>query len=80
MSITFGTGGSSVVERCQVCDSNDLSTILFLGYLPPVNKMHAIGTRPYEQAGYPAALLYCPTCHLSQLGLVVDAKILFPPE
>ena len=42
--------------------------------------MHPIGSTPREQAGYPAAMLYCPTCHLVQLGLVVDARILFPPE
>ncbi len=71
---------SRVVERCQVCDASDLNSILFLGYLPPVNTMHAIGSTPHEQAGYPAQLLHCPTCHLVQLGLVVDAKILFPPE
>lgn len=80
MGSIFGTGTSAVVEQCQVCESSDLQTILFLGYLPPVNKMHAIGSKPQEQAGYPATLLYCPTCHLCQLGLIVDAQILFPPE
>jgi hypothetical protein len=80
MSTLVETASSRVVERCQVCDSNDLQTILFLGYLPPVNTMHPIGTTPREQAGYPASLLYCSTCHLVQLGLVVDARILFPPE
>ncbi len=80
MTATFDTGSSTVVERCQACDAADLETILFLGYLPPVNQMHPLGTRPREQPGYPAALLYCPACHLVQLGLVVDAKILFPSE
>ncbi len=80
MTLTFATGSSTVVDRCQTCDSGDLETILFVGYLPPVNKMHAIGTTPHEQPAYPAPLLYCPKCHLVQLGLVVDAKILFPSE
>lgn len=80
MNTTFDTGTSTVVERCQSCSSEGLQTVLFLGYLPPVNKMHPIGTTPHEQPAYPASLLYCPGCDLVQLGLVVDAKILFPPE
>ncbi|HEX4132851.1 MAG TPA: class I SAM-dependent methyltransferase [Pirellulales bacterium] len=77
---TAGTGTSAVVERCQVCDQQPLDTVLFLGYLPPVNQMWPIGTVPREQSAYPAALLVCPRCKLAQLGLVVDPKILFPPE
>ena len=77
---TFDSGTSTVIERCQVCDNDKLESVLFLGYLPPVNKMNLIGEKPKEQPSYPAQLLYCPKCHLVQLGLVVDAKILFPSE
>lgn len=77
---TFGTGTSSVVTQCQICGSDKLDSVLFLGYLPPVNKMNPIGEKPHEQPSYPAQLLHCSECHLVQLGLVVDAKILFPPE
>jgi hypothetical protein len=63
-----------------VCDSPELESILFLGYLPPVNTMRKLGEKPREESCYPAELLYCPLCHLVQLGLVVDAGILFPPE
>jgi hypothetical protein len=75
-----GTGSSVVVERCQVCDYPDLESIIFLGYLPPVNRMNVIGEKPHEQPGYPAQLLNCPRCHLVQLGLIVDPQVLFPPE
>jgi C-methyltransferase-like protein/methyltransferase family protein/putative zinc binding protein len=75
-----GTGGSIVVERCQVCDGEDLESILFLGFLPPVNQMRPIGQRPHEQPSYPAELLRCRQCQLVQLGLIVDPAILFPPE
>ncbi|HAH31261.1 MAG TPA: methyltransferase [Elusimicrobia bacterium] len=80
VSRAAGTGSSVVVERCQICDSPDLDSILFLGYLPPVNRMNPIGEKPREQSAYPAQLLYCPRCHLVQLGLVVDPHVLFPPE
>ncbi len=75
-----GTGSSIVVECCQICDHSDLDSIIFLGYLPPVNRMNLIGEKPHEQPSYPAQLLYCPRCHLVQLGLIVDPQVLFPAE
>ena len=75
-----GTGGSVVVDRCQVCDSTDLESVLFLGFLPPVNQMRTIGERPHEQPAYPAEMLRCRKCTLVQIGLIVDPAILFPPE
>ena len=77
--LAAGTGGSIVVDRCQSCDSEDLTSLIFVGYLPPVNTMPAIGSRPAEQPAYPALALLCRTCQLVQLGLVVDPAILFPP-
>lgn len=71
---------SKVVEKCQICGNKELEPILFLGYLPPVNQMHKVGEKPHEQPGYPAQVLYCEKCHLVQLGLIVNPKILFPPE
>lgn len=79
-SLAAGTGGSVLVERCQISGSTDLRPILFLGFLPPVNTMNPIGTRPDEQPAYPAQLLYCPESKLVQLGLIVDPAIIFPPH
>ena len=76
----FKTGSSLIVKKCQACSYEKLENVIFLGYLPPVNKMHYIGEQPTEEISYPALLLYCPKCHLVQLGLIVDANILFPPE
>jgi SAM-dependent methyltransferase len=78
--LSAGTNGSVRVEECQVCGSRDLTSILFVGYLPPVNTMPPVGTRPEEQPAYPAELLRCANCTLVQLGLVVDPAILFPPS
>ncbi len=78
--LAAGSGSSVVVENCQVCGAPDLESILFLGYLPPVNQMRLIGQQPHEQPAYPAQMLSCPRCQLVQLGLVVDPEILFPPE
>src|ERR1700736_1341516 len=78
--LAAGSGGSIVVDRCQVCDSPNLEPILFLGYLPPVNTMPVIGSPLAEQPAYPAELLFCKNCTLAQLGLIVDPAILFPPS
>ncbi len=78
--LAAGTNSSVVVDRCQVCDSSDLEPVIFIGYLPPVNTMPPVGTRPAEQPAYPAELLRCRHCQLVQLGLVVDPAILFPPS
>lgn len=78
--LTLYTGKSLVVDRCQICHSTHLEPILFLGYLPPVNTMPLVGCQPKEQSAYPAQVLRCPRCTLVQLGLAVDANILFPPE
>ena len=76
----FGTMGSVPVESCQVCGGSGLESIIFIDYLPPVNTMPPVGTRPVEQPAYPAEVLRCPRCELVQLGLVVDPHILFPPS
>jgi hypothetical protein len=78
--LAAGTGSSVVVTECQVCNHSPLRSVLFLGYLPPVNQMRTIGQIPHEQPAYPALLLHCPNCQLVQLGLTVDPAILFPPE
>jgi hypothetical protein len=75
---TINTGKSLPVTKCQSCGSEKLYSIIFLGYLPPVNTMQEIGSIPKEQPSYPANLLYCYKCHLVQLGLIVDPIILFP--
>ena len=80
LPLSAGTGRSVVVDRCQVSGSTDLQSILFLGYLPPVNTMVEIGTRPREETFYPAELLFCPESRLVQLGSIVDPAILFPPH
>lgn len=75
---TISTGKSLPVTKCQSCGNAKLYSIIFLGFLPPVNTMQEIGSIPLEQPSYPANLLYCNKCHLVQLGLIVDPVILFP--
>ncbi len=68
------------VTACQTCTHAPLTPVLFLGFLPPVNVMRVIGTPHKEEPWFPAELLYCPVCHLVQLGYVADPNVIFPPE
>jgi hypothetical protein len=69
---------SKPVTRCQISNSKKLNSIIFLGYLPPVNTLRKINSTPVEEKSFPAELLYCNTSKLAQLGCIVDKKILFP--
>lgn len=76
----LGKRNSTEVTACQICDNSELDSVLFLGFLPPVNLMQKAGQALSEQPAYPAELLHCKRCGLAQLGLVVSASVLFPAE
>ena len=69
---------SKSVIRCQISNSNKLISIIFLGYLPPVNTLRKINAVPTEEKFFPTELLYCNKSKLAQLGCIVDKTILFP--
>ena len=69
---------SKPITRCQISNSKDLKSIIFLGYLPPVNTLKKINSLPEEETFFPAELLYCKKSKLVQLGCVVNKEILFP--
>ena len=69
---------SRLVTKCQISNSKKLSSLIFLGYLPPVNTLRKIVSTPEEEISFPAELLYCNKSKLAQLGCIVDKEILFP--
>ena len=69
---------SKPVTKCQISNSKSLTSLLFLGYLPPVNTLQKIGSTPKEEISFPAELLYCNKSKLAQLGCIVNKEILFP--
>ena len=62
---------SHPIVDCQVCSSKNLRSLLFLGYVPPVNTMPPVGERAVEQPAFPLELLRCDDCGLVQIGLEV---------
>ena len=69
---------SRPVIRCQISNSNKMESLIFLGYLPPVNTLKKVGSTPNEEIFFPAELLYCKKSKLVQLSVIVDKKIVFP--
>jgi hypothetical protein len=73
-----GSIHSRSITHCQLCESDRLVPILFLGYVPPVNTMPPVGERALEQPAFPLELFRCEECTLAQIGLEVNAEVLFP--
>src|SRR5258708_34774135 len=70
---------SRPITECQVCRSPNLTSVLFLAYVAPVNSMARIGTRAVEQPCYPLEWLRCGNCGLVQIGTECDPAVLFAP-
>lgn len=68
------------ITSCQICESKDLQSVLFLSYLPPVNTMRPLEKAHDGEEWFPAEVLRCPKCHLVQLGYAADPNVLFPPD
>ena len=71
---------SKPITTCQVCDSKNLESILFIGDIPPVNTMLKIGEPRIEQTRFPLELCFCKNCNLTQINYIPDPNILFPPD
>ena len=69
---------SKPVAKCQISNSKKLKSLIFLGFLPPVNTLRKIGSTLTEEKSFPAELLYSPKSKLAQLGCIVNKEILFP--
>lgn len=69
---------SHPVCNCQICNSTQLESVLFVGFIPPVNTMPKVGSLPVEAATYPLEMVRCTDCGLVQIGLEVSQEILFP--
>ena len=69
---------SKQITNCQVCQSEYLRSLIFLGFVPPVNEMLGIESISDAEMRFPLELLRCENCSLVQIGYEVDQRILFP--
>ena len=69
---------SKTIDKCQISGSKNLKSLIFLGFLPPVNTLRKINSVINEEIFFPAELLYCEKSKLVQLSCIVNKEILFP--
>jgi hypothetical protein len=69
-----------IVDRCGICGSASLETVLSLGSSPPTCVMAPVGRRQATEDHHPLELLRCHDCTLVQLSVVIDPEIVFPPD
>ena len=70
-------GLQRAVECCRVCGGRDLVEFLDLGRMPLVNRYLTASTEPEEELLFPLRILFCRSCALSQLSVVVDPRVLY---
>ena len=62
------------VNKCKICLSDDLKSVLDLGAQPPANALHKNQIR---QKKYPLHLCFCQKCSTAQLSVALNPKGLF---
>lgn len=78
MSSTFSSSSlARKLSHCRICGHNDFVPFLDLGQMPLVNRYIAPSQEKDEELTFPLQILFCPSCSLSQLSVVVDPKILY---
>ncbi len=65
------------LEKCRMCDSNDLYEFLDLGYHPPSDYLLKKDDLEKEEILFPLKVLQCKNCGLTQLSYVVDPNYLY---
>ena len=69
---------STPYKYCQACNHDKLESVLFVGFIPPVNTMPKIGATAVEGTTYPLEMIRCANCGLVQVGIEVNQEVLFP--
>lgn len=65
------------VSKCRICNNRNLLTFLQLGPTPIPNGFLEKGQLNMAEKFYPLDVCFCPECGITQLGHVVDPKIMF---
>lgn len=64
--------------ECQFCTNTDMTEVLSLGSLPPVNDMRETSKSQEIINLFPLPLCHCEQCGLTQLGVTLRREIVFP--
>ena len=64
-------------NKCGICNSTDLISILNLGKQPPANSLIDDLTQQSKEAKFPLRLGFCKNCYFVQLLDIVNKEFLF---
>lgn len=62
---------------CRCCGSVEMEKYLDLGLMPLANNLEFTAQRAREKDRYPLQVLFCKSCGLSQLSVVIDPEVMF---
>lgn len=65
---------------CQVCGSEDMQSIIDLGYHSPCDSLLTPAQLKEAEKVYPLNLVRCRSCGLVQIDYVVDPSVVFHPD
>src|SRR5438552_1748068 len=68
---------ASRVTACRICGSSDLTDVLSLGEMPPVNSFLTTDADVAREKRHPLAIVFCPTCTHVQLTHMLDPRDIF---
>lgn len=63
--------------KCRVCDSEKMTKYLDLGLMPLANNLEATAELAKKAERFPLQVMFCNSCGLSQLSLVVNPEKMF---
>lgn len=63
--------------KCRCCGSSDLEKYLDLGLMPLANNLEISSIRAKEIERYPLQVMFCNSCGLSQLSVIIDPVKMF---
>ena len=63
--------------NCRICNSDKLTPYLDLGNLPLTNNLAESVTDLIHEQKYPLKLVFCESCGLSQLSIVIEPEAMF---
>lgn len=66
------------IDKCQICSSKNLQTILSFGHQPIVQSYLTPKQLHEPEATYSLNFCFCPRCGLAQLDYIIDPRLVFP--
>ena len=63
--------------NCRVCGSDKLTKYLDLGLMPLANNLEFTSIRAKQADRFPLQILFCESCGLSQLSVVIDPEKMY---